>query len=94
MLCAVLEIISVAVRLDLLPLGSHVGRGIDEVVLGTEIVDVVGLVNGMHLVEECVERLALAVLTDERRKRLVQFVKRLEAREDEIRPLQPLAHGI
>ncbi len=41
-LCAVLEIISVAVRLNLLPLGRHVCRSLAEVVLCPKVVLVAG----------------------------------------------------
>ena len=49
---AVLEVVAVAVFGELLPLGCHLGRGLYEIVLGTEVVRVVGVVDSLNVVQK------------------------------------------
>ena len=81
-LSAVLQIVSVAVLHEALPLGSHVSRGLAEVIFRTKVVLVVGTVYLLNVIQKLFEWFSIAVLVDERRERLIVFVERLDAEED------------
>ena len=80
-LSAVLQIVSVAVLHEALPLGSHVSRGLAEVIFRTEVVLVVGTVYPLNIIQKLFEWFSIAILVDERRERLIEFVERLHAGE-------------
>ena len=65
-----------------------------EIVLGAEIVFIVGSVDGLNVVEELFERLSIAVRIEERGERLIEFVESFESGENEVGLLQVLAHGV
>ena len=65
---SILEVITVAILFELLPLGSHLGRSIDEVVFSTEVVAIVGLVDCSDVVQKLFERLTIATLIGKRRR--------------------------
>lgn len=75
MLCAVLKVVAVAVLHKALPFGSHFSRGMDEVVFGMEIVGIVGLVNLLNVIQKLFECLSIAVLIEQGRESLVQFME-------------------
>jgi hypothetical protein len=89
---AVLEVVAVAVGGELLPLGSHLGGGVGEVVLGAEVLGVVGPVDGTNVVQKLFEGLATTVGIDEGGEGFVELVEGLEAGEDEVGGLQLTAH--
>lgn len=91
---AVLEVVAVAVLREPFPLGRHLRRRLYEVVLRTEIVGVVGLVDLTNIIQKGFERLSVAVRIQQGRERLVEFVERFHAREDIVRPLEALAYDI
>lgn len=91
---AVLEVVAVAVLREPFLLGSHLRRRLYEVVLRTEIVGVVGLVDLTNIIQKGFERLSVAIRIQQGRERLVEFVERFHAREDIVRPLEALAHDI
>ena len=66
----------------------------DEVIFRTEVVSVVGAVYPSNIIQKLFERFSIAVLVDERVCCLIEFVERLEAGEDVVRPLKTLSHGI
>ena len=80
---AVLKVEGVGVGLVLSPHGSRTGRLRGEVILGTEIVEVVVLIDGLDVASETLERFLLAVLVDEEGGDGREFGMGLEAGEDE-----------
>ena len=91
---AVLEVIPVTVLHEALPLVGHLGRCLYEIVLGPQVVGVIGFVDSSNVAQKLFERLSIAILVEERRKCLVQFVESLHAGEDVVGALQPLAHKV
>ena len=89
---AVLEVVSVAVAGDLLPFGSHGGGGVSEVVLGEEIVSVVGSVDLSNVVIKAFEGLTKPVLIEERGEGLIELMEGLDGGEEIIGALQAAAH--
>ncbi len=55
---------------------------------------VVGLVYLLNVIQKLFEQFTIAVPVDERREGLIELMERLDAREDVVRPLQPLPHVI
>ena len=55
---------------------------------------VVGAVYPLNIIQKLFEWFSIAILVDERRERLIEFVERLHAGEYVVRPLKTLAHGI
>lgn len=75
----VLEIVTIAVLLELLPTGSHISGSIDEIVLSTEVVVIVGLVDASNIIQKLFERLTIAALIEEGRKGLVELMEGFDA---------------
>ena len=91
---AVLQVVTVAVLRETLPLSRHFCGGLYEIVFGTEVVGVVVGVDFSNIVQELFERFSISVVIDERRECLVEFVERLHAREDEVGALETPAHCV
>ena len=90
----VLQVVAVSVLCVLLPFGSHLGRGLDEVVLCTEVVPVVCAVYLLNVIQEAFKRLSTSVLINERWESLVQLMESLEPRENIVRAFKPSAHTL
>ena len=89
---AVLEVVSVSVAGDLLPFGGHGGGGVSEVVLGEEVVSVVGRIDLSNVVIKAFEGLTKPVLIEERGEGLMELMEGLDGGEEIIGALEAAAH--
>ena len=80
---SVLEVVAVAVLLNLLPARSHEGSADGVVVLGIEVIVVVAVVYGLNIVAELLKGLDVAFVGQEGEPDLAESVERLEAGENE-----------
>ena len=80
---SVLEVVFVAVTLDVGPFCRHLGAGRGKVVFCIKVVLVVLCVDGLHALEETVERLEAAVIVLQQSRGVVKLVVGLEAGEEE-----------
>ena len=94
LLGTVLEIVAVAVLHEPLPFSGHLGGSGHEVVFGTEIVGIIGLVDAPDIVEETFERLSNAILIKKGRESLVELMESLDAGEDPVGAMEAPAHGV
>ena len=72
---AILQIVTIAVLHKVFPLRSHFCRRMHEVVFGSKVVLVVGLVYLPDIVQKAFERLFIAILIEQRRGCFIQFVE-------------------
>lgn len=91
--CAVLQVELVAVGLVLRPLGSRASRLGGEVILCTEVIAVVVLIDGLDILGEALEGFLLAVLIQKEGGDGRELGVGLESREDEDVLLEEGAHG-
>ena len=91
---AVLEIVSVAVAGDLLPFGSHGGGGVSKVVLGAEVVLIVGFVDRLNVIQKAFEGLSNAILIEQGGEGLIELVESLDAGEDVVGVGKAPTHGV
>ena len=80
---AVLEVVAVAVALYLLPAAGHEGGAYGVLVLGAEVVVVVGARDGKDVFLECVEGFDVAAFVGEAEADFAEAVVGLEGGEDE-----------
>ena len=91
---AVLEVIAVAVAGDLLPFGGHGGGGVSKVVLGAQVVLIVGFVDRLNVIQKAFEGLSNAILIEQGGEGLIELVESLDAGEDVVGLLKSGAHGV
>ena len=88
----VLQVVLIAILSELLPLCSHGGRSLYEVVFCMQIVGVVGVVDLLNVIQKAFERLFITILIEHGRKSLVELVECLDTREDVVGTSKTLAH--
>lgn len=81
--CAVLEVVAVGGPFPLFPFHGHLGGCCGEVVFRLEVVAVIGVVDGFHILVELLEGLEAAVIRLEHTRGLFEFVVCFEAGEVE-----------
>ena len=85
--------VAVSVLHELLPFSRHFAGCCHKVVLGPEIVPVVGAVDAPHIVQKAFEGLSITVLIEHGRERLVELVERFYAREHVVGLPEAVAHA-
>lgn len=79
---AVLQVITVAVLLEVVPFCRHLRRSDGMVVFRVQVVVVVLLVYALYIGQKVIERLDVALIREHRQPHFPQGVERLEARKD------------
>ncbi len=91
---AILEIVSVAVAHERLPFAGHFsGRG-HEIIFSAEVIGIICAVDMLNVIQKPFKRLSIAVLIKQRRKCLVQLMKRLHTGEYIVGSCEPPAHSL